>query len=1149
MKFERLVLEKYGIYEGRTLSFRPDAHLHIVVGRNEAGKTSALSAMSDLLFNFPNVSPYAVGYSPNTMRLGARLLLDSGEIISFRRRKGRTNTIVDDNDMPLGDDLMQQVLGSIDRATFESEFGLTAERLRAGGRELLAAGGKLAETLAAGSSGLSALNALKARLQGEADDLFTARKVGSKAFYMAADAYADKSRELREAIVTVDAVGNAEATCSQVVDQQKVLTQEHQAASRLLQRLQRAQNTRTKLRELEETERELAGLPAPPEAAAGQFSRWRDALVAEENARQQMDALREAVAFNAQEVKSLDQQPALLACAQEIAQLQRTSGAAEDYHKDMPRREREHHAARSNLERAASRLGLSSTDALIAGMPTRPVLAGIREAVQQRRERERQRREKQESLEKASRRRDDLEKAASARGHAADPADLKRAFESFDHVPADAADLRRRTAVIRQDLRDIENRLARLSPAPPPLRDLIGTALPDISRVEEARRKLESLASELETTDRQMGDATGEIDAAERELDSLERIRPVATRDDLTAARQMRDEATRALQTAAPDVGGAALAALVSANENLDRITDELLGNADEAARKLALEQELLRLRASAKRMRESKTRLAYAQSAELASWRALWRPLEIEPEAPAVMAAWLNEAVRAVADYDALSAGKAEMEALRDKLQAQEEPLNALLKKLGVEPLDRAPVDKLYEAARVAIEDAESRWTERRLQAQSLENAIRDVEAIESEIAELQTGDQAQEIDWRGVMTILQCQPSAGVAEAVEALTIWDEALLAHDKVKDEEARLSGMRTRIGDFEKAVKDLCARVAPELAQGDAFVAVEQLSVRLQNARDAERDLQRLGAEGARFEQQLAKLETDFAAAQVLVSEGASRLGLPDAAALAPALERLTRRETLLGEAASTRRDLAAMTNGMSAEELRAEAEGLDFDTLEGEIARLQDRLDQIREEEKAAFAASREAGQALEALRKGRNAAALAQQKQEAAAELLDISRRWLVRAAAARLAAQAIERHRQSAQDPVIARTSALFSHATGGAFEALGMLYGDKDELVFRAVRAGGKDVAVDGLSDGTRDQLFLALRLALLEQRRGEPLPFIGDDILTSFDEERTAQAIGMLAEFGEQRQTIIFSHHRHVAEIAAEKLGERLDLIEL
>jgi len=96
---------------------------------------------------------------------------------------------------------------------------------------------------------------------------------------------------------------------------------------------------------------------------------------------------------------------------------------------------------------------------------------------------------------------------------------------------------------------------------------------------------------------------------------------------------------------------------------------------------------------------------------------------------------------------------------------------------------------------------------------------------------------------------------------------------------------------------------------------------------------------------------------------------------------------------------------------------------------------------------------------------------------------------------------------------------------------------------------VRAGGEDVDVAGLSDGTRDQLFLALRLALLERRGGEPLPFIGDDILTSFDEVRAGHAIAMLAECGKTRQTILFSHHRHVAEIARTQLGDKLDLIDL
>jgi chromosome segregation protein len=89
----------------------------------------------------------------------------------------------------------------------------------------------------------------------------------------------------------------------------------------------------------------------------------------------------------------------------------------------------------------------------------------------------------------------------------------------------------------------------------------------------------------------------------------------------------------------------------------------------------------------------------------------------------------------------------------------------------------------------------------------------------------------------------------------------------------------------------------------------------------------------------------------------------------------------------------------------------------------------------------------------------------------------------------------------------------------------------------------------VEVSGMSEGACDQLFLSLRLALLELRGGEPPPFIGDDLLASFDEARTARALELLAEFGKARQAIVFTHHRHVAEIAARLSGVSADVVEL
>jgi chromosome segregation protein len=63
-------------------------------------------------------------------------------------------------------------------------------------------------------------------------------------------------------------------------------------------------------------------------------------------------------------------------------------------------------------------------------------------------------------------------------------------------------------------------------------------------------------------------------------------------------------------------------------------------------------------------------------------------------------------------------------------------------------------------------------------------------------------------------------------------------------------------------------------------------------------------------------------------------------------------------------------------------------------------------------------------------------------------------------------------------------------------------------------------------------------LALRLAYLEDyaMRAEPPPFIGDDLFATFDEDRTAHGLAALAAIGDRVQPIVFTHHRHVAQIA-------------
>ena len=210
MRFETLVFERYGAFTDRVLELREGAHLHVVLGANEAGKTSALNAIGDLLFGFGKTTNFAFLHDQTTLRVGARLRLADGSGLFLRRRKGSKNTLLDADDKPLADDLLAGVLGSVTREVFVSEFGLTAEALRKGGQELLKAGGRLAETLAASSARLSMLANLRARLDAEADDLFGPRRAAGKEFYAALDQHQEAERHLREAIVTADALAAAE---------------------------------------------------------------------------------------------------------------------------------------------------------------------------------------------------------------------------------------------------------------------------------------------------------------------------------------------------------------------------------------------------------------------------------------------------------------------------------------------------------------------------------------------------------------------------------------------------------------------------------------------------------------------------------------------------------------------------------------------------------------------------------------------------------------------------------------------------------------------------------------------------------------------------------------------------------------------------
>ncbi|ARN82556.1 ATP-binding protein [Methylocystis bryophila] len=1152
MRIERLHLERYGRFTDRILEFRPDACLHILLGANEAGKTSALHAIGDLLFGFEARTDYDFQHEQKTLRVGANLRLGDGGALSIRRRKGNKNTLLDENDKPLADDGLAPLLGSLTRATFFAEFGLTSAALRAGGDALLQSGGRLAETLAASSAQLSALTRLRAGLAEEADALFGSRRAERKAFYGTLDRHHEAEKRLRDAVVTAESFAAAQKAVAETEAQRERLDREHDELSRDLKRRERAFRVWRKLNQLRRLREEMAGLSDLPAVSPELVKEWREAFelqakVEEDLARQQIEEM-EAT----EEIAALKIDAPLMEMAAEIEALRERLGETRKAESDLPRRREAARAAREQLNELARRLGVADADALIARQPSDAAIIGVEAALEARNDAEKRLIAAQETMAEAERRLQELERGQESQAQIVDPAPFRRRIAAFVDIGSEADRARRERLAQDHAEAELFKEAQRLDPSPGAPDALARLPLPDSARIESFRRLFEELKDFEQREAREAERLAQSLAKIEEELSALRRAGEVATRDELAKARHVRDETLAQLEARLETdliARRDALAKLVAADRRVDAVTDSLLDDGARAARfanAMERREKLLQERESCARAIEEGEKRRETASSE---WRRLWSTSGLEPHSPAEMLQWVEDAREILEKRRRIEEARLALVALTQKLEENRAALTGLGQDLG-EVVDRdLPIDALYKQTRAALERLEADWSAAQGWAARSESALAELARAKRQREIAQSKLEQAQADWPKAIAGLGLAENASSIEAKAALAVWRAVPPPRQALLSERHRIQTMEADIASFEAAVDRLIASAAPDLAslpQRDALTALGQ---RLADSRQAATKRSTLQEKQQRREEARKKLLRRSEGAASALASAYEVLGVRESASLRASLDRLDRRfecETGLKEA---QRDLVESGDGLDEAMLLEEQAGFEFDALPGEIERAKIAVKNMVDQIALAETRVHEARRLRDALAEGRDAVGAAAEKAEAAAELLDVSRRWLRRAAAARLATLAIERHRETTADPLIARASVLFAAATDGAFQTLGVDYDDADAPTLVGLRESGQRVAVAGMSEGTRDQLFLALRLALLELRKGEPLPFIGDDLLASFDDDRTRRALELLAQFGRERQAILFTHHRHVAEIASQMTDVRIDVVRL
>ena len=146
--------------------------------------------------------------------------------------------------------------------------------------------------------------------------------------------------------------------------------------------------------------------------------------------------------------------------------------------------------------------------------------------------------------------------------------------------------------------------------------------------------------------------------------------------------------------------------------------------------------------------------------------------------------------------------------------------------------------------------------------------------------------------------------------------------------------------------------------------------------------------------------------------------------------------------------------------------------------------------------------------------------------------QMAQVSQRWLVLAGIS-LALDSVRKSYESERQPeTLAEASSYLKRLTTGRYQRIWTPFGESALCVDDQQ---GQARRVEALSRGTREQVYLSLRLALASaySRRGAGLPLILDDVFVNFDAERARAAAETVCDFAAAgHQVLVFTCHDHI-----------------
>ncbi|MEI8372024.1 MAG: AAA family ATPase [Planctomycetota bacterium] len=1147
MRFERLHIPAFGPFTNLDLQFPAQGgDLHVIHGPNEAGKSSLLRAFRDLLFGIRGQSSDNFLHDYKKLRITGEIVSRAGKRLSFQRRKGNRNTLLDADDNELPDNTLIPFLGSVDQGYFSAMFGLGTKELREGAEQLLRGEGDIGNALFSASMGGTPVQMVLAALTEESDGLFKGRATANVSIRPAVNRHKELLRKIREAVVSPEAWEKIEKDLAAAEDAKTKLEGEISAFTRDLEWISRCEDAIPTVGRLSEEMRKLAVLPLMPDVSSDFVERARAARKAAGEAHAEFDRLMSRIAKLEEQLADCQTTPALLAEADALDQLHQNLGG---YH--------ERKNSLTNLETKLA--GLEAT--LLAGMQNLEmsgnfsVLETLRLSSAARL-----------ACEEAA---DDLQKALEEREKNIEKTDdLKTQIKTLetqlqDLPETDLTNLRDALAVaagateanrtlsaseseVKRLTHEVKDRHRELTDAPSDLDTTGSLSVPSKATIRRIGEEMNGIHRAINSEESKLLGGIKRIESLQAELGRMERRRELPSEQALRKAREHRDRGWTLVL--ADWKGGGSKEELVPGTPledafpqtivQADDIADQLREQAEAVAQ---AEEKRFQINQSEKQNREAEGKISELQCKLKecqTSWEATWLPCGIAPRSPDEMEEWRETWIEF---KDLLRQMRVAEETLQQKSNQVQEA------KIQLAAVLSESVEKeftlLFDESRRRVQQGEQSSGRRIEIINQLQGLKIQREPFEQSNARLATAVDIATTKWAA-----QCQnadmpktisPKSGLVLLQER----KELLAKFDSWKESSAKSQKSKEAVGQYEQAVSEKSVALG---IRGDTTEARESnLWKMLAKARDVHTRHEQLAEQFKEAKNTLEESQASCTQADQTLEELVHLAKLETAESLESLLTNLELRHQAQSRIATFRDTLSGLARGQTVDDFLARIRAEDIETLPQRRHTLQSQ----KQEKEATLQTMRDTLSGLKHQRQtlesaGDAAANYRQQAESCAARLTQDASRFVRLRLAAHFLQTQIERFRKENQGPLLEQSGQIFRHITRGAFGGLGAEFNADDTPILVGLRPDQTSVSITGMSDGTRDQLYLALRLAALDRylEQHEPMPLILDDLLITCDNDRAAAILPQLASLAQRTQIFLFTHHDHLVDLCRKTLVE-------